>query len=284
MHVLSPDGVFPYEIWQKAYSDFWKSPAIECARLYKVDNPPFPETDQLPEKFFPTDIYAKWIVDFFFEMARRIPVRALEAGFNYIVVSTYDDKSAVSDADREYLFYHLTLIEKSIANAARTKGIKDINIKLSSPDVLLKIFPDTIAVDKKAAVHYLSVVQKYPFDHEVKGITHSLVDSIINSSAEDKPAFFPQESPAGVQSPMEENGIRVPAALWEGKPPATVRDAMKDEYGKAVIAYVLRNWLKTNKTETGRLLSDKQYDDEKSYRNFVDDLMEEAAHLTIIKA
>jgi hypothetical protein len=71
--------------------------------------------------------------------------------------------------------------------------------------------------------------------------------------------------------------------LWEGKPPAAVRDAMKDKFDTSVIAYVLIKWCRTSKTQTGRLLSEKQFEDEKSYRNFVDTLLEKAALLTITK-
>ena len=109
---LSPEGVFPYELWQKAYVSYWKYPAAECSRLYKVENPPFPEAHPQPIKCFPTDTYAKWMVDFFFELARRISVKELEAGFNYIVESTYDNNHTVSESERMYLFYPLTLAEK----------------------------------------------------------------------------------------------------------------------------------------------------------------------------
>lgn len=289
LHELSPDGVYPYELWQKAYSSYWKHPAAECSRLYKVENPPFPETHQSTEKYFPTETYAKWIVDFFFEMARRISVKYLENGFDYIIESTYDSKSAASESDRQYLFYPLALAEKNIANVARTEGVKDINVRLSNPSLLFKIFPDTIVVDKMAAIRYLSVVQEYPFGRAVKGITQNLVDSVIKDAAQIAPPVSEitpaLEEPAAEVHPQEQgNVIRVSAALWEGKPPATIRDSMENEFGKAVIAYVLRNWCKISKTETGRLLSDKQYEDEKSYRNFVDDLLKEAASLTILKA
>ena len=64
-------------------------------------------------------------------------------------------------------------------------------MRLSSPDVLLKIFPDAIAVDKRAAVYYLSVVLKYPFDHEVKGLTRAYVDSVIKAATEEDIAITP---------------------------------------------------------------------------------------------
>ena len=71
---------------------------------------------------------------------------------------------------------------------------------------------------------------------------------------------------------------------------------MKGEYPLAVIAFVLVNWCGVTKTQAshktpqgrkthvGRLLAEKEYKDEKSYRNFIDPLLEEAASYTIIKA
>lgn len=71
--------------------------------------------------------------------------------------------------------------------------------------------------------------------------------------------------------------------LWEGKPAAAIRDAMQADYDTAVIAFVLIKWCGITKTQAGRLLSDKQFEDDKSYRNFVDSLLKKAASLTIIK-
>jgi hypothetical protein len=249
LHELSPEGVFPYELWQKAYASYWKSPAAECSRLYKVENPPFPETNQQPTKYCPTETYAKWMVDFFFEMARRISVSDLESGFNYIVESTYDSQAAVSESDREFLFYPLKLAEKNIANVARVEGVKNIDVRLSSPDVLLKIFPDTIAVDKRAAVYYLSVVQKYPFHHEVKGLTRAYVDSVIAVAMEEEIVIAPS-------SDAQKRKIPVPRSLWEGKTPEAACAAMLEKDTDILaIAHILFYRLKfPNKRAVSKML------------------------------
>ena len=85
-----------------------------------------------------------------------------------------------------------------------------------------------------------------------------------------------------------ESAICVPRALWEGKPSASIRNAMrpKEEGGEgfsdAVIAYVLFNWAKLeNKTEIGRLLGKPEQDDS-SYRRLTTRLLNEAASLTIM--
>lgn len=292
---LSPDSVFPYELWQKAYSSYWKYSAAECSRLYKVENPPFPETHQMPEKHFPTDTYATWIVDFFYEMARRISVKDLENGFDYIVETTYGSKSAVNDSDRTFLFYHLQLVENNIASVTRVEGVKNIDLKLSAPHVLSNMFTDAVAVNNIASIHYWSVIRGYPLKQEVKGITHELVKYVVKRAAEGTP-LAPETVPpldelaADLLPQKEGNVIRVPAALWEGRPPAAIRDAMRSEYSDAVIAYVLFRWREVSKTTIGSVLlegtlpPEKMPTDDKTFRNLTNKLLKEAESLTIVKA
>ena len=59
---------------------------------------------------------------------------------------------------------------------------------------------------------------------------------------------------------------------------------MKDEYSDAIIAYVLLKWRKIPKTRIGQLLSKKQFEDDKSYRNLVDRLLQETEQYSIVKA
>ena len=58
---------------------------------------------------------------------------------------------------------------------------------------------------------------------------------------------------------------------------------MKADYHLSIIAYVLFNWCRISKTQVGHLLSEKEYKEGKSYRNFVDNLLKEAAAYTVIK-
>lgn len=236
LNELSPDNVFPYELWHRAYSSYWKSPAAECSRLYKVENPPFPETHQLPEKYFPTETYAKWMVDFFFEMARRISVTDLENGFDYIVETTYDSKAGISDSDRTFLFYHFQLVEKNIATVTRVDGTKDINLKLSAPQVLVKMFPDTVAVNNISAIE--------------------------------------QEAPPETLTEVTEHGqkegmILIPRSLWEGKTGQQVcndmRVAGRDD---ASIAYALYHWVGIKSiTEIGTILRGEGITDSARYKH-----------------
>ena len=61
----------------------------------------------------------------------------------------------------------------------------------------------------------------------------------------------------------------------------SVRDAMKEDFDECVTAHVLLNWCKVGKTQVGRLLSPKEFGDDKSYRNHVDKLLLRAARLSI---
>lgn len=121
------------------------------------------------------------MTDFFFEMARRVPVKELEKGFDYILEASYDNKSYLSDNEREYIFYSLIQAERRIVDYRRTKRVKDISIQLSAPDILLRIYPDTITVYTQAAIRHLSVHKNFPFSREVKGITRRLVETVIKA-------------------------------------------------------------------------------------------------------
>lgn len=290
LNELSPDNVFPYEVWQKAYSSYWKSPAAECSRLFKVENPPFPETHQLPEKYFPTETYAIWMVDFFFEMARRISVTDLENGFDYIVETTYDSKAGISDSDRTFLFYHFQLVEKNLATVTRVDGTKDINLKLSAPQVLVKMFPDTVAVNNISAIHYWSVIRGFPFVKEVKGITEKMVEFVTKAAQKMSPVLEPepsriitethipsaieQEAPPETLTEVTEHGqkegmILIPRSLWEGKTGQQVcndmRVAGRDD---ASIAYALYHWVGIKSiTEIGTILRGEGITDSARYKH-----------------
>ena len=285
---LSPDGVFPYELWQKAYSSYWKYPAAECSRLYKVENPPFPETHQIPEKYFPTETYAKWMVDFFYEMARRISVKELESGFDYIVETTYDNKSTVDDSDRTFLFYHLELVEKNIASITRVEGVKNIDLKLSAPHVLLDIFPDTVAVNNLSAIHYWSVIRGFPFVKEVKGITEKMVEFVIKRAAQ-KMSPVPEtapalDEPAAEVQPQGQKALSLPRSLWDGKTQEYICAALREKgWDNLEIAHVLfhkRGF--TQKRAIARLLHENPNLTDSAYDKFGKTLFDDSIHIIIV--
>ena len=104
LNALSPHAIFPCAVWHEAYSLFWEKPAAECTIQCGAENPPFPEYVPVSTTLFPVDSYATLMTDFFFEMARRVPIKVLEKGFDYILEASYDNKSYLSDNKREYIF------------------------------------------------------------------------------------------------------------------------------------------------------------------------------------
>ena len=257
LNALSPHGVLPCAVWRESYSLFWEKPAAECAVQSGAENPPFPEYVPTSTTLFPVDSYATLMTDFFFEMARRVPVKELEKGFDYILEASYDNKSYLSDNEREYIFYSLVQAERRIVDYRRTKRIKDISVQLSAPNILLRIYPDTISVDTQAAIRYLSVHKNFPFGREVKGITRRLVEAVIKAAET-------SEAVAG-QSPPE--SIPVSSSLWKGKSPEAIRTAMRESgFDNDIIAHVLffKRGIRKQR-DIGRLLgacnlSDSAYD------------------------
>ena len=143
----------------------------------------------------------------------------------------------------------------------------------------------------------IEILCDYPLKREVKGLTRRVVDSTLDrleaSSTNVQPEIQPEvptEIPTEVSVAYQPNPassvpsaetIAVPSALWVGKAPASIRDAMKEDFDECVTAHVLLNWCKVGKTQVGRLLSPKEFGDDKSYRNHVDKLLLRAARLSI---
>ena len=137
--------------------------------------------------------------------------------------------------------------------------------------------------DRDAVIEFLG---DYPLKREVKGLTHRVVDFTLDrlsTSAANIQLEIQPEIPveASVSSLPSAENIVVPSSLWMGKAPAAVREAMKEGFDECVTAHVLLNWCKVGKTQVGRLLSPKEFGDDKSYRNHVDKLLFRAARLSI---
>ena len=172
-----------------------------------------------------------------------------------------------------------------------------LSIPASSYHFISHIFVDTILVNRDDTIRFL---RNYPLHQEVKGITRALVESILKAmptksiSTETPP--LQTEQPAVEETEDGRLTFRIPSASWRGKPDHAVRDAMKDSYPLAVIAYVLFYWCGSDKpenghktqmgrkTQLGRLLTEKEYSDPKSYRNLMNDLLKKADACYIVKA
>lgn len=282
LNALFPDGVFPYEAWGEAYKKCGWDGLLPHGSAEPLN------LAYIPNDICPTRIYAIQLVALLIDPARLHHISALEQGFQNVIQETYGVGPFPFQEEKENLFHLMRQENEEYQQQKSSEKIWRIHHQFTTEyNFIHEMFPDTIVVDKAAAIHHLAACG-FPLRQEVKGITRSLVDSIIKAATQEAPlvseAASAQEEPAGAVPPQEHgNIIRVPAALWEGKPDTAVRDAMRAEFDDSVIAYVLFRWCKVQKTRIGKVLSEKKFYDEKSYRNFVDKLLEKTDSLTITK-
>lgn len=193
MAELLPNHVFPYVLWENAYTDFWQWSLRECTQRYQVQEPPFPETEALPERYFPTSLYSTLIKRYFIDISRIIRIAELEKGTDYIIEAAYGANDFPFKEEKTAFFYALRQEENSLENWQRTSGPLKINSMEAAGDCYITHwFFDTIVVDKPTAIICLNG-RGYKLEHEVKGITHALVASIINSLGTSMPPSQNQE-------------------------------------------------------------------------------------------
>lgn len=299
IQTLWPDAVQPLELWRRTYETCWQAFVASRHAVYGTQLPEFPSAPKL-DAGIQTYLLGFDMMEFFRTISTAVPLNSLRYGLDVILEESFDDTASVFPKEREFLFNCLdrlntvktfeqyspdsTLFEKPVCS-----------IPVSSYHFIAHIFADTIMVDRDAAIRHL---RHYPLHQEVKGITRALVESVLRaappeSAVADKAAVVPTCE----RSPQDGKLVlRIPGVIWEGRPDAAVRDAMKEKYPLAVIAYVLLYWCcpqksKTGhktpqgrKTHVGRLLAEKEYRDEKSYRNLMDMLLKEADAYSILKA
>lgn len=288
MAELLPDNVFPLVIWETAYNEHWLWSLKSNALIYDFDIPLLPDTNPLPEKHFTYSLHSNLIEKFFGELIRKAKIDVVKKGLDYIIEYAYENGYFPFDKEMKALFTSLHEEEWVAENRQRKSGPLVINFTASTYyDFISDILFDSIAVDKCLSLKFFFRCG-YDIKHEVKGITHRFVDSVIKDAAQEvssvSEAASAQEEPAiEIESPEQGSVIRVPTHLFDGKSDTAVRDAMKAEYHDSVIAYVMLKWCKFDKTRIGRLLTETKYSDHKSYRNLVDRLMEKASAFTIIK-
>lgn len=304
---LWPQNVFPWELWDRAYDKFWRGVAASNAEMFKLNNPSYPEMTGIWADAH-VNAWREKMYAFFSELAFALPANSMQKGLDYIFEETYGDSSNIFSAEREALFANLLEAEKGFdwyrfypidtEKLDEMLNDKAFRIPRNSYYFISQIFPDTMVMDKLAAVRHLLICE-CPFDHEVKGLTRHFVERVKAALASENPIAFPpsvaQESnpPGPLQKNIpvsiteefghKKNVITIPSALWKNKPDTVVRDAMRGHYEDAVIAYVLIKWRKISKTRVGKLLSPTQFEDEKSYRNLVARLLKEVASLTFIE-
>ncbi len=178
MAKLLPNSVFPYALWQNAYTEFWQWSIREHAQRYRFKEPIFPDAGALPEKYFPTSLHRMLIVRFFDEIAKLIEIAVLEKGFDYIIDATYGGDVFPFKEQKESLFAALRQEERSFANFQRTSGRLIID-SMQAVDhfCISESFFDTIVVDKYAALSHI-ILSGYSFRGPVKGVSLALVEHI----------------------------------------------------------------------------------------------------------
>lgn len=294
-----PDAVQPLELWRGVYETCWQAFVASRHVVYGTQLPEFPSAPE-PDTGIQTYLLGFDVMEFFRMISTVVPLNSLRYGMDVILEESFEDTASVFPKEREFLFSGLERLKTedifeqySPDSPLFEKPI--FSMPASSYHFIAHIFTDTIMVDRDAAIRQL---RHYPLRREVKGITRALAESLLRaappeSSVADKAAAVPLCE----RSPQDGKLVfRIPGAVWEGRPDAAVRDAMKEKYPLSVIAYVLLYWCGPQKSETshktpqgrkthvGRLLAGKEYRDDKSYRNLMDMLLKEAETYAIIKA
>lgn len=290
IQALWPDNVFPTELWHRAYDTYWRAFVDANQAVYNIETPALPDVDTT-QKFFHTHLCSADIMTFFRKLSLNIKAETLQEGLKYILEETYEDMNAIYPEEREFLFNTLSRLEAvdvfdQYSPDSALFEEKILGIPVSSYHFIGYIFYDTILVDKIAVIRHLS---NYPLRQEVKGITHTLKDSILNASAikattEPETTSPPTEQVTEPSSDAPQNIISVSRSLWEGKSResivASMRAAGIDD--EIIIAHVIFFKRKINgKRAVGALLgtpnrSDYLYDKKGS------ELYEKAKLITVV--
>ena len=300
IQAMWPHAVFPAELWRRAHEAYWKDFADSNQTVYNIESPALPQPC-LSDKRIHTYLFGCDIMDFFKKLSWNIHANALELGLQYILEETYDEIENIFPEEREFLFHSLKRLETEDFFDPYSPDSplfeNPISIPASSYHFISYIFVDTILVNRDDTIRFL---RNYPLHKEVKGITRALVESILKAMPPE--SISPERPQLQTEQPAveeTEDGIltfRIPSTVWRGKPDHAVYDVMKDTYPLPVIAYVLFYWCSTDKPETehktqmgrktqlGRLFTEKEYSDPKSYRNQMNRLLEEADAYHIVKA
>jgi hypothetical protein len=285
IQVLWPDAVFPVELWSKVHEAYWRAFADSNQAVYKIESPALPEVDKT-QKFFHTHLCSMDVMTFFRKLSLNVQASILQKGFNNILEETYEDIDAIYPDERTFLFSTLSRLETvdiydQYSPDSELFEEKILSLPISSYHFINHIFPETVIVDKIAAIHYWSVIRGYRLRQEVKGITHALVRSVIKDAAQGTspvpetipepsriitetqiPSAIGQEAPPNTLPEVTEHGAQegmtlIPRSLWERKKPQQVCDDMRvaGYSDDAPIAHALYYWVGIKQfTEIGTIL------------------------------
>ena len=286
--------LFYKELWAETYEKYWHFAASGSLPYTQEKLPELPEPDSRHQSNFYPIFYGTQMVRYLMQLIKLVSYKPFRLGLDYLFDTAFEDGHSVAAEERDILYKYFEFTEFD-----RKPPRKDYyrHFKAGHPYLISFIsrnMSGTLMADRDSVIEILC---DYPLKREVKGLTHRVVDSTLDrfaaSVAKSLPEIQPQISaeisteacpvcpPDSVSSAPSGEVIVVPSSLWMGKAPASIRDAMKEVFDECVTAHVLLNWCKVGKTQVGRLLSPKEFGDDKSYRNHVDKLLLRAAHLSI---
>ena len=286
--------LFYKELWAETYEKYWHFAATGSLPYTQEKLPELPEPSSLHQFNFYPLFYGTQMVRYLMQLIKLVSYKPFRLGLDYLFDTAFEDGHGVAAEERDILYKYFEFTELD-----RKPPRKDYyrHFKAGYPYLISFIsrnMAGTLMADRDAVIEFLG---DYPLKREVKGLTHRVVDSTLDrlssSAADILPEIQPEapaeisaeacpvSQPDSVSSASSGEVIVVPSALWMGKSPTAVRDAMKEDFDECVTAHVLLNWCKVGKTQVGRLLSPKEFGDDKSYRNFVDMLMRRAARFDI---
>ena len=278
--------LFYKELWAETYEKYWHFAATGSLPYRQERIPELPEPDSRHQSNFYPIFYGTQIVGYLAQLIKLVSYKPFRMGLDYLFATAFEDGHSVAAENRDILYKYFEFMELD-----RKPPRKDYYRHFKAgPRYLISFISRNIAgtlmADRDAVIEILC---DYPLKREVKGLTHRVVDSTLDrlaaSAAKVQPEIRP-EIPAEIYPTSQLDSassapsgevIVVPSALWMGKSPAAVRESMKEDFDECVTAHVLLNWCKVGKTQVGRLLSSKEFGDDKSYRNHVDKLLLRAA-------
>ena len=170
-------------------------------------------------------------------------------------------------------------------NALEFPGIPQGYFAPTYPQIT-DIFFDTMLVDRTAAIKFL---RDYPLRREVKGITRTIVASILNIPVSELPTAFEKETPlvaleTTMPSEKPQAPLSVPTALWKGKTKEHICAVLREKgWDKLEIAHVLFHKRElTGQRAIGKLLHDNPHLTDFAYDKYGKMLFEESKRIVIV--
>ena len=276
-------GLQPYALWQEIYTTYWQQEAESKAQAYSL--PPLLSPAALTREMFHLNGFASTFLEYVLNLARLIHICHIEKGMQHAMQALTDDIKIPDSSDLGCFLYVLYSQENGYINQNRPgRTPKQIEMREEYSAFLYQFLPETVVINKAAAICYLED-SGYSLVRNVKGITGQVVARILAQARAVSDSGMTAPLPLQLHSTSQSPDIvRVPTALWKNKSGVAARKAMQEVVPDSIIAHVLLHWCEMDKTRVGKLLALKEYEDDKSYRNFVDRLLQKNAAITIVKA